>query len=135
MMSLDKESKLEMIKIKWAETIEVCKNLTDDELILRITELERIHVEAQTALEAARQVGNTRKDNARSKFAEMQREQDRKYSPKPVDKVAFDKKARQEKVAVDKNEKAIESMVKTLGLTPEAARQILINAKRIKPGE
>lgn len=126
--SMSKESKLEIIKIKWAETTTACKDLSDDELILRITELERLHVEAQTALEAARQIGNSRRDDMRSKFSESQREQDRKYSPKPMDKVAFDKKARQEKVAVGKDDKAIEMMM-SLGLSADEARARLNMAK------
>lgn len=121
-------SKAEIIKIKWAETVQHVITLTDEELIQRITEYERTHVEAQTALECARHEAKRRADSMKGEIAERQRELDRKYQPKPQDRVEFDKKAKAEKISLSKDEKAIQTMM-SFGLSRDEAVKRFNDAK------
>lgn len=128
--NMDLERK-ERITANWAETARACIQLSDEELIQRITEYELLVEKAQTQLEAARKVNDDRRQKNKDARTAAQREQDRKYIPKPADKIEFDKKARAEKVQLSAEEKAIQKMM-SFGLSREAAIKSLNDAKGIK---
>lgn len=128
---MTKPEKESFIKVEWAKATAHVITLTDEELIAKITEYELLHIQAQTQLEAARHEAKRRTSDSKSKFAAEQRELDRKYQPQPADKIEFDRKAREEKVSLSKDDKAIETMMK-LGISREKAEEMFYAAKKGK---
>lgn len=120
--------KMSIIRFEWAKATQHISTLTDDELIALIDAYEKEHVAAHARFECAKTQAAERAKDMRSKFASEQREADRKYHPKPNDKVEYDRQARKERTELSKEEKAIQMMVKT-GMSEEKAREIFYAAK------
>ena len=125
---MEMNTKASIVKFKWAEVMTHINTLTDEELLQRVTEYERAHVEAQTALEAAKHEIDRRRNDVKSRMYAIQTEEDRKYRPKPQDKIEFDKKAREDKIKVSKEDKAIEKLM-SLGFDRETAEKMFNEAK------
>lgn len=125
---MDETQKRIIVKTKWAEVTRHITTMSDEELLQHITEKEAEHTAAQTALECVRHEIDRRRNDVKSRMLIIQSEEDRKYRPKPQDKVEFDKKAREDKVKVSKEEKAILQMM-NLGLSREAAEKAFNDAK------
>ena len=120
-----------IIQTKWAEVSKSIVDISDDELIERIEHHANALLEAQTAYECVKAERNERAKNLRSKFAREQSESDRLYSPRPNDKIEYDRKAREEKVTLTKDEKAIAKLME-FGLSKEDAMKTLADGKKAK---
>ena len=123
--------KKQIITAKWAEVSSDLTGLSDDELVDRIKQYEDVLTAAQTAYECAKEERHSRAKNLRSKFANEQRENDRLYIPKPADKLAYDKKAREEKVKLSADEKAVQKLM-SFGMSEAEAIEVLTKGKEGK---
>lgn len=126
---MDHLERKNLIRTKWAETAKSLIEVSDEELVQIISDYEKNLVLAQTVFEAAKAENNRRYENRGKARTEAQRQLDRQYSPKPQDRVEFDKKKREEKVTVSKEEAAIQKIM-AMGLKREVAEAMIAAGRK-----
>jgi hypothetical protein len=105
--------------LKWNETATAAQTLTDDVLFERIEALKR----TIRLLRVEKEALDTEADSRGKKRAETQKLIDNKYTSPIVDA----QRRKEEGKAVGKVDKAIQTLMNTMGLTEAAAREKLGN--------
>lgn len=105
--------------LKWNETAENVKNLSDEDLVARQEALKK----AIRLLRVEKEAGDTELDGRGKRRSETQKLIDGKYESPIVDA----ERRRQEKGGVNKVDKAIQTLMSTMGLTETQARERLGN--------